>query len=118
MLIGELAKKADVTKDTIRHYESLGLLLTRERPAGQRMYRDYSEENLGRIKMIQVAKAMGIKLSMLQAMANDFDNGHLSEAQIIQFLERQLADVRERIQALQQAEALLLAKLEQHGNSK
>ena len=36
MLIGELAKAARVSKDTIRHYDALGLLITSERQAGSR----------------------------------------------------------------------------------
>ena len=38
LLIGKLATTANTTKDTIRHYDQLGLLKSRKRQAGSRLY--------------------------------------------------------------------------------
>jgi DNA-binding transcriptional MerR regulator len=58
--IGELAKKADVTVRTIRYYESLGLLKTKERAnGGQRLFTDKDLVYLERIKQL---KKLGLSL--------------------------------------------------------
>lgn len=55
MLIGELAKATGTTKDTIRHYDQMGLLISTERQAGSRSYKDYSQDNIERLDMIRLA---------------------------------------------------------------
>ena len=63
MLISELAKATGTTKDTIRHYDQLGLLLSTERQAGSRRYKDFSRDNLERIELIRLAKYIGFTLN-------------------------------------------------------
>jgi DNA-binding transcriptional MerR regulator len=45
MLIGELAKASGTTKDTIRYYDQLGLLITAECRADSRTHKEFSEDN-------------------------------------------------------------------------
>lgn len=70
MLIGELAKRSRLSKDTIRHYESLGLLHSQPMQAGSRTYRDYDDTSLERLAMIAFAKSMHISL---REMAEPFN---------------------------------------------
>lgn len=56
MLIGELAKKTGLTKDTIRFYEKLGLITAQERQAGTRLYKEFSEEAIAQLVMITQGK--------------------------------------------------------------
>ncbi len=59
MRIGELAKTAGVTPDTIRYYEREGLLPPPERtPSG---YRDYGPAALEDLLFIKQAQALGLK---------------------------------------------------------
>ena len=52
--IGQLAKKANVTVRTIRYYESLGLLKTKDRgEGGQRIFSDKDLVYLQRIKQLK-----------------------------------------------------------------
>ena len=57
LLIGELAAKANTTKDTVRHYEQLGLLKSRKRQAGSRLYTEFHPECIERIELIKSAQA-------------------------------------------------------------
>ncbi|WP_232364459.1 Zn(2+)-responsive transcriptional regulator [Salinimonas lutimaris] len=58
--IGELATRAGVSVDTIRFYESKGLLNATRRSASG--YRLFSEEDLTRLSFIQRAKQVGFTL--------------------------------------------------------
>jgi DNA-binding transcriptional MerR regulator len=60
MKIGELARRAGVTVDTIRFYERRGVL-----PAPQRQrcgYRVYPEATLERLRLARSMRALGFKL--------------------------------------------------------
>ena len=71
MLIGELAKASDTTKDTIRHYDELGLLLSSNRQAGSRVYKEFSADNLERLQkrieeMNQVKNYLKLKIAKMK----------------------------------------------------
>ncbi len=64
MRIGELARHSNTSTETLRFYESEGLLPQPKRlPNG---YRDYPQETLQRIHFIQQAKAVGFTLREIQ----------------------------------------------------
>lgn len=114
MLIGELAKKAGVSKDTIRHYDDLNLLVAGERVAGSRVYREYGEDNVSRIQMIKSAKDMGFTLSNLQKMTRDYDAGKMSDTDVVVLLQEQLSLVRAKIASLKKTEFTLEEKLKNY----
>jgi len=62
----ELAKKADVNKETIRFYEKKGLLTDPVRTNGG--YRQYSQEDLERLIFIKNAKELGFALSEIKEL--------------------------------------------------
>lgn len=114
MLIGELAKKCDVTKDTIRHYDKLDLLIAIDKAAGSRTYRDFCEKNIERIEMIKSAKMMGFTLKKLQEYTASFDNGKMSDNAIIELLNQNLEVVRGKIMELRHTEKILVEKLRRY----
>jgi MerR family transcriptional regulator, copper efflux regulator len=60
MMIGEVARRAGVSVETIRFYERQGLVPEPPRtPAG---YRQYPEETVSRLRFIQRAKQLGFSL--------------------------------------------------------
>lgn len=59
MLIGELAKKAGVQKDTIRHYVEVGLLTPSKRSVGTRAYNEFAETDLSKLELILQSKSLG-----------------------------------------------------------
>ena len=70
--IGQLAKAAGVSTDTLRHYERKGLLRSERTRNG---YRQYSEGTLERVCMIKKALDVGFTLDQLSAIFKAFDRG-------------------------------------------
>lgn len=70
MKIGEFAKENNTTVRTLRHYESLGLLMPAEidRFTG---YRFYKKEQVSRLKGIQLFKDLGFSLSEITSLLED-----------------------------------------------
>ena len=60
MKIGELARRAAVTPDTVRYYEREGLLPPPPRTPGG--YRDYGADALEDLSFIRKAQALGLRL--------------------------------------------------------
>ncbi|MGF1726587.1 Zn(2+)-responsive transcriptional regulator [Photobacterium nomapromontoriensis] len=65
-LIGQLAKRCEVSSDTLRFYEKNGLLV----PSGRSDsgYRLYSDDDLSRIRFILRAKAVGLSLDEIREL--------------------------------------------------
>ena len=72
LLIGTLAAQANTTKDTIRHYDQLGLLKSRKRQAGSRLYTEFHPECVERIELIKSAQAIGFTLTEIKDSLNDY----------------------------------------------
>src|SRR5438093_10651672 len=70
---GELARRAGVSPDTLRHYERRGLLPRPERSAAR--YRLYSPEALRRVTLIRGARSIGSTVNELAAMLAARDLG-------------------------------------------
>lgn len=77
LLIGKLASTANTTKDTIRHYDQLGLLKSRKRQAGSRLYTEFHPECVERIELIKSAQAIGFTLTEIKDSLNDYYDGQL-----------------------------------------
>lgn len=94
-LIGELARRAGVNKETVRFYESKGLLTPPERresgfhSAG---YRQYADETVLLIKMIKQLKQLGFTLREIKLLFDLFDGGSLKRSE---FLDKWLAAITE-----------------------
>jgi len=61
MRIGELAGLVGVNPKTVRYYEGIGLLPDPERrPSG---YREYTDDDVDRLRFIRTAQRLGLSLS-------------------------------------------------------
>lgn len=69
MKIGELSKTVDLSKDTIRYYEKMGLIS----PTIINKVRIYSEKDLLRLKSIQILKTARFSLMEIKIFI-DYDN--------------------------------------------
>lgn len=73
MKIGELAKLADVTVDTVRYYERRGVIgLARRQPCG---YRVYLPETVDRIRLARRLQALGMTLDEIVDALRAHDSG-------------------------------------------
>ena len=65
LLIGEVAKRANVTTSTIRYYETIGLLLPPIRKSGRRRY---NHSVINKLKLIRAAKSVGWSLNEIKTI--------------------------------------------------
>ena len=111
MLIGEAARRAGVSRDTVRLYTRLGLVACTPRPAGSRAYADYDQDAVELIKNIKVAQSIGFSLSELVPIAAAYVAGRLDGEQRL-VLEAKLAEIEERQDKLRQMCEFLRSKLD------
>ncbi|HCN16576.1 MULTISPECIES: MerR family transcriptional regulator [Psychrobacter] len=94
LLIGALAKKANTTKDTVRHYDQLGLLKSRKRQAGSRLYTEFHPQCIERIELIKSAQAIGFTLIEIRENLNDYYDGQLDVDLQLTLTQQKLAQVQ------------------------
>lgn len=96
--IGDIARDAGVSVDTIRHYERKGVLrdVTRD-PSG---YRRYPADTSERIKMVRRALALGFTLDELASFLRQRASGRPPCRSVRALAGRKLAEVDERIASL------------------
>ncbi|MEP6537146.1 MAG: MerR family transcriptional regulator [Bryobacteraceae bacterium] len=98
MRIGQIAKRAQVSADTIRHYERLGLLPNPQRTSAG--YRMYDEAAVGRVRLIQNAlrfgfslKQVGTFLGVRRAGGVPCRNVRAAGALVLEAIESQILDL-------------------------
>jgi len=110
MRIGELAKTAGVTPDTIRYYEREGLLPSPERtPSG---YRDYGPGVLDDLQFIKKAQALGLKLRDVREVLDISSGGKPPCEHVRATVSARLVEVEERLRELRALRATLRETLE------
>jgi MerR family transcriptional regulator, copper efflux regulator len=90
MKIGELSQRTGLATSAIRFYESSGLLPPAER--GANGYRQYGDEALQRLQMIQLGQRLGFGLDQLREVFAA-DRGEQRHELILGSLEARLAQI-------------------------
>lgn len=104
--IGELAAATETSAETLRYYESEGVLPRPARsPAG---YRLYSDEDVQRVRFIRRARAMGFSLKEVQELLSlRVDRASSTCGEVKQLAEHQLTLIDEKINELQEMRGAL-----------
>jgi DNA-binding transcriptional MerR regulator len=92
---GELARLAEISPDTLRHYERMKLLAAPRRSAGN--YRLYPREALERVRLIRHALAVGFSLPELAKILKVRDAGGAPCRQVKRLLEEKVLKMEEQI---------------------
>lgn len=101
--IGQLAKSANVSIDTIRFYEKTGLLRPYiRRPSG---YREYSELDLRQLKFIRCGRLLGFSLEEIGELLA-LDVGQATASSVI--IQQKLQVIDRKIEELQRWRSSLL----------
>ncbi len=98
LTIGKLAKRADVSIDSIRFYERLGLLSEPMRTSSN--YRVYPFETADRLRFIKKAKALGFPLKEIQELLTLQQSPSASRAEVKVKTVDKIRDIRARIKDL------------------
>ena len=103
--IGQVAKKSRVGVETVRFYESEGLIELPERNVSG--YRQFSESVIKQIQFIQHAKKLGFTLKDIRELIKLKSTGN-SRCNIIKATaSSKIADIQEKIDALEQMKMAL-----------
>ena len=98
--IGELAKLANVTPDTIRYYEKQQMIDHEVRTEGG--FRLYTDNDLQRLRFIRYARQLGFTLdSIRELLSIRIDPAHHTCQESKSIVQARLDEVEARIQELQ-----------------
>jgi DNA-binding transcriptional MerR regulator len=105
--VGELAARAGVSADSIRHYERLGLLPSAGRTDGG--YRLFPPAAVERVQLIRSAVRVGFSLRQLAAFLGERQAGGAPCRKVRDAAERILAGVDDQIAELKATKGALTA---------
>ncbi len=98
LTIGKLAKRADVSIDSIRFYERRGLIAEPVRTESN--YRIYQREVTSQLRFIKRAQQLGFSLSEVKELLAFRNDPHATKADVKQKTEEKIADIKGRIEDL------------------
>lgn len=112
MKIAEVSERYDVTADTLRYYERIGLL--RHVPRNENGIRDYDEPSCKAIEFIKCMRDAGVSVKVLAEYMELFDQGDQTVERRKELLKMQRALIVERIGELERALKRLDYKIEHY----
>ena len=104
MLIGELSQQINLSRDTIRFYEKMELIQPLVRNNG---YKDYPEQTLQQLKLIQTAKNLGFTLAEIRQITQLINENEIPATQFRSILSEKLGVIQEKIFQLLQMQSML-----------
>ncbi len=110
MLIGELAQKTGLSKDTIRFYEKRGLIEAKARQAGTRTYMEFSPEMLERVVLITQGKSLGFTLNEIRHLIETWGNMTMPITEKLRVIDGKLNEITQKIRQLEEIKSYLIAK--------
>ncbi len=102
---GQLAKKANVKKETVRYYERRGLIPEPMRTESG--YRQYSQDTVSRIKFIKRAQELGFSLKEIEELLSLRVDNHTTCGDFKNIAEIKISEVEEKIHSLNQIKKAL-----------
>jgi DNA-binding transcriptional MerR regulator len=97
---GQLAERAGVNVQTVRYYERRGLLAEPERTAAR--YRVYPESDIGRLRFIRRAQALGFTLSEIEELLSLRVSERTGPDDLRERVRQKVSGIDERIRDLQE----------------
>jgi DNA-binding transcriptional MerR regulator len=99
MTIAEVGKKYDLSADTLRYYERIGLLPSVNRNSSGN--RDYTEEDCRWVKFIKCMRSAGLSIEILIEYVSLFQQGSSTIGARKELLVEQRKQIAEKINELQ-----------------
>ncbi len=109
--ISDIAEQTELSADTLRYYEKIGLLKKVSRaPSGVRLY---SDQDLSRLRFIQRAKTMNFSLDEIAKLLQMRENPGRAKKSVRQLTQDKLVEVEAHLKTLStlQKELTLLVNL-------
>lgn len=105
MQIGDLSQQVDVSRQTIRYYERIGLLPEPERAANG--YRIYTQDDVECLRFIRSIRALSFSLDNIQAILDLRDRGTAPCTHVMGLIREKVSAVDDRIRELERLRAEL-----------
>lgn len=112
MTISEVSKKYDISTDTLRWYEKIGLLRNINRKDNG--LRDYTEENCRSIEFVKCMRAAGVSIEFLIQYIDLVSQGNSTIEKRKELLVLQKEIIEKKIQESQDALEKLKYKIENY----
>ena len=109
MTISEVSKKYNLTQDTLRYYEKENLLPQRAR--NSQKYRQYTDEDIEWIKMIQCMRMANIPIHSIKEYVSLLLLGGKTLEQGFAMVQNHMEDIKKQMTNLQNAFELTQKKL-------
>lgn len=106
MNIGEAAREAGVSVDTLRYYERAGLLPAAARASNG--YRRYGAAQVRQLRFVRGAQALGFTLAEIRAILPRFEEGRVDRQEIEQHLHTKIAAIDAQMRQLRALKRQLL----------
>lgn len=116
MNISEVSKIIDLSTDTLRYYERIGLIPPIQRNSGG--IRDYQEEDLKWIEFVKCMRNAGLPIEVLKEYLHLFEQGDSTLQPRKDILIEQRQALIEKIQSLKETVERLDHKIEMYNNMK
>ncbi|MGH9460999.1 MAG: heavy metal-responsive transcriptional regulator [Vicinamibacteria bacterium] len=94
ILIGELAQRAGVHRETLRYYERRGLLTSRRTASGYRVYRPEAQE---RLSFIRRAQTFGFTLDEISVLLGLRPDSPRSCRRVLEILDQKVEELARQI---------------------
>ena len=112
MTIAEVSRKYDISPDTLRYYERIGLIPPV--PRNKSGIRDYDEVSLGWVEMMKCFRAAGVQIEALIEYVALFQKGDATIDARKELLIEQRNQLQERIAQMQASMERLDKKIEKY----
>jgi DNA-binding transcriptional MerR regulator len=112
LTIAEVSKKYELTADTLRYYERIGLIPEVRRT--QSGIRNYSEEDCRWVQFVKCMRSAGIAVEPLIEYVALFQQGNTTHGARKQILIDQHEQLRGRLEEMQKTFELLTRKIERY----
>ncbi|MDT7531455.1 helix-turn-helix domain-containing protein [Sphingopyxis sp. SE2] len=107
LLRARLAKRTGCNLETIRYYETIGLMPDPPRSAAG--YRVYDDSHVSRLRFILRARELGFSIEEIRGLLGLVDRGTQTCAEVKDRAEAHLVEIRDKIRDLKRIQAVLAA---------
>ncbi len=98
LTVSEIASRANVTPDTVRHYVHIGLLKPERNP--QNGYKLFDELDINKLQFIRQAQSLGFTLAEISGIFSHSMNGDSPCPQVREVMQRRIVENKEKLHAL------------------
>lgn len=116
MLIGEICKRTELSKDTIRFYEKKGLLKVDRSNSEYNNYKEYTKEHVQQLLLIKNAKRFGFTLNEIKELSQLMKMNLATCSTLRKKVTEKVSDIDKRISELMDMKKMILSSLSETQN--